>query len=1024
MTEESIAGHQTQLAFRLLSHELYKYYPNHKYANQFIDLPSYINNLLHEHCLHFKRISFSHNQNKLMELFFNDDKYIDLHVLTTIFPYLQTVNISMDQPINVLCASILDFLRQHQTNSLISIHAKVREVPTNLVYATRFKECGWKLSIRQQQVYISKICTTNQNSKIQPKSLPLNPTATPFVPTNVDKNADLEILRIFSDIKYKNTDLDDYKHIYTENDIIHSELFEEAFMSHSQTNNKNITSLDYPNERTRSQTTHPIDYGLKRLQINTEVSPFKCRICRKGYKQKYHVVNHKNWVHEKCDVCGEHFEKKLLLTQHIQRIHKISNIEQKHNEYQRHTQSIKRQINTCKPIQKNNIFKKIFDDVAKVFTVIFNVEIAQNILKLFKDVLISEGFEDQESALDDVDEIENSAIITYIVDEIDNTEINKIKPNAACIISDGIKCIVENKTSVFDTKHVSNDGSSNYLTQLSNTIDSNSNEFTDSTSYTSTPPSTPGYLDPTMAYINNIAKQIIAYFRTQTNYQIGQKIARLFEDVVIEEEFDVESITDDLEEIESSTILANISEQIKGFELHSKHKQKIQQIILAKQSLKSTNEWENTDDQKTEYKQQKIKEIEIAIQKEFTNDIAIKILKEFLAAVEEEGFDDESLKADLEADNFKDSEFLTRLISIKEIASNSKTLCHNQLKLKQIILSVFNYISYIINIKLFNYNVTKENVKEAVEFLTKYCQNIYKHLMGVAKHLKESDLANPAQQNNDSSNRSGGGRGGRAGGRSGAKTEGTSLSIVKAFDYINRKPITLWLLNLYSQERARKYRNGELLPSVGYTPGQWWKDPNNKFSKHVTEINSTMATHIEAGVTDFIKRLLPPMNFNYNLFPVICDRLDDFVQYALAFHYIAFNIKNDMKFSTNKTNGTTKFQAPIQIDFWIIPQMTKGSVMKVKPYDIKELNGRSEQKQKQSNNDIDKPPQYLTLEIGDIEDILTNPKLGYMKDEDFFVMDQPDDFFQGYEKTQRAMLAMLRKPKNWNERGNRYIFIV
>eukprot|EP01084_Bolivina_argentea_P224724 379932_1 len=100
-----------------------------------------------------------------------------------------------------------------------------------------------------------------------------------------------------------------------------------------------------------------------------------------------------------------------------------------------------------------------------------------------------------------------------------------------------------------------------------------------------------------------------------------------------------------------------------------------------------------------------------------------------------------------------------------------------------------------------------------------------------------------------------------------------------------------------------------------------------------------------------------------------------------------------MKFSANKKNGTTKFQAPIQIDFWIIPQMTKRL-------------------------------EYLPLEIGNIENVLTHSKLGYMKDEDFFVMDQPKDFFQGYEQTQRTMLGVLRKHKNWNERRNRYIFIV
>ncbi len=123
----------------------------------------------------------------------------------------------------------------------------------------------------------------------------------------------------------------------------------------------------------------------------------------------------------------------------------------------------------------------------------------------------------------------------------------------------------------------------------------------------------------------------------------------------------------------------------------------------------------------------------------------------------------------------------------------------------------------------------------------------------------------------------------------------------------------LWLLNLYSQERARKYRYRELEPSKGYTPLDWWADPNNKYSKHVKKMQPIMAKHITSGLTDFIKRLLPPMNFNHTLFPVICDRLDDFLQYALAFHDIAYNIQTDMKHDVDAVIERETFQAPIPI---------------------------------------------------------------------------------------------------------------
>eukprot|EP01084_Bolivina_argentea_P251926 422722_1 len=41
---------ENQMVYRLLSHELWKYYPNHKYAREFRSCPKYIKKLLHSHC--------------------------------------------------------------------------------------------------------------------------------------------------------------------------------------------------------------------------------------------------------------------------------------------------------------------------------------------------------------------------------------------------------------------------------------------------------------------------------------------------------------------------------------------------------------------------------------------------------------------------------------------------------------------------------------------------------------------------------------------------------------------------------------------------------------------------------------------------------------------------------------------------------------------------------------------------------------------------------------------------------------
>eukprot|EP01084_Bolivina_argentea_P212655 361434_1 len=81
-----------QMAFRLLSHELYKYIPNHEYAHEFKSFPEDVENILHSHCTNVWKIQMKRNYD-VMNYFFMDKKteWIKLSLLTTVFPNVKCV---------------------------------------------------------------------------------------------------------------------------------------------------------------------------------------------------------------------------------------------------------------------------------------------------------------------------------------------------------------------------------------------------------------------------------------------------------------------------------------------------------------------------------------------------------------------------------------------------------------------------------------------------------------------------------------------------------------------------------------------------------------------------------------------------------------------------------------------------------------------------------------------------------------------------------------------------------------------
>ena len=91
-----------------------------------------------------------------------------------------------------------------------------------------------------------------------------------------------------------------------------------------------------------------------------------------------------------------------------------------------------------------------YQDLIEIFSILFNENVAKNeILPLFNNVLIEQGFKEKEEIRDDIEDFDISVIFLYIVT---NTNYNKIKmyhkQKTINLIYNGLKYVVlNNKTS-------------------------------------------------------------------------------------------------------------------------------------------------------------------------------------------------------------------------------------------------------------------------------------------------------------------------------------------------------------------------------------------------------------------------------------------------------------------------------------------------------------------------------------------------------------------------------------------------
>eukprot|EP01084_Bolivina_argentea_P015295 28591_1 len=88
------ADHEEQMVWRLLSHELHRYYPTGRHCYEFRGCPQYFRQILHNHCLNVRTIRFKNRRCDVRLLFLvycYDYGWINLNKLLTVFPNTERI---------------------------------------------------------------------------------------------------------------------------------------------------------------------------------------------------------------------------------------------------------------------------------------------------------------------------------------------------------------------------------------------------------------------------------------------------------------------------------------------------------------------------------------------------------------------------------------------------------------------------------------------------------------------------------------------------------------------------------------------------------------------------------------------------------------------------------------------------------------------------------------------------------------------------------------------------------------------
>eukprot|EP01084_Bolivina_argentea_P167888 291251_1 len=155
---------ERQMVFRLLSHELNRYYPEHEYAHDFKNCPQLIKQMLHGQCQGIRSIYFMNRGNvesKLHELLFKyDNGWIKVELLMTLCPNNQRIVFNAIQyDLSFICqssvySSVLKYVHNNRQTCLKAVEINIdpkysRQMEEYIKqYCDDFRKLRWCIHIK------------------------------------------------------------------------------------------------------------------------------------------------------------------------------------------------------------------------------------------------------------------------------------------------------------------------------------------------------------------------------------------------------------------------------------------------------------------------------------------------------------------------------------------------------------------------------------------------------------------------------------------------------------------------------------------------------------------------------------------------------------------------------------------------------------------------------------------------------------------------------------------------------------
>eukprot|EP01083_Nonionella_stella_P034649 94796_1 len=148
--------------------------------------------------------------------------------------------------------------------------------------------------------------------------------------------------------------------------------------------------------------------------------------------------------------------------------------------------------------------------------------------------------------------------------------------------------------------------------------------------------------------------------------------------------------------------------------------------------------------------------------------------------------------------------------------------------------------------------------------------------------------------------------------------------------------------------------------------------------------------------------------------PIICDRVNEYALYALALHDMTHDIIHPDV-------------APLQLDCVIIPEMVRQAFSGKSPIKLNGYNSKVSEKRVYCKLS-EEPTDVSELCIWNIEDLLTHPKSGYVKNRDYFVAYAPK--LENTDALRSCLVDLVKKclavsaQRDGDTQRNRYTFII